>query len=57
MGHKQKKEKTEGATGPGRIMNKRVDGQVESNDSPKIPVKEGGTSGMQGLPSGLFFRK
>ena len=38
------KEKTEGATGPGRIK-KRADRKVDSNDNPEIPDRVGGGEG------------
>ena len=52
MGQKQKREKTEGSTGPGRM---RADRQVESTDSPDIPNR-GKTSEAPSLPSGLVCR-
>ena len=36
MGQKQKKEKTEGATGLGRIT-RELTKKMESNDSPELP--------------------
>ena len=51
MGPKQKKEPTEGATGPGRIT--RADRKVESNDSPQIPDREPEGGWHQKRPASL----
>ena len=52
LGRKQKKEKTEGATGLSRITREQINIKMESNDSPEIPDSEE-TSETPGLPWGL----